>query len=93
MIEFCLIMGIGTVIAVLSVASLPNPTGARYDNALDAKPNDSRQTPACKKDLSEVFPINDLDYLWKLDRHERDPEHWPAPHPPVQSSKAEGEYY
>ena len=54
-------MGIGTVIAVLIVASLPKPSGAPYDDTLDAKPNDPRQTPACKKDLSEVFPINDLD--------------------------------
>jgi hypothetical protein len=86
-------MGIGTVIAILIVASLPNPGGAPYDDTLDAKPNDSRETPACKKDLSEVFPINDLDYLWKRDRHQKDPEHWPAPLPPNQPRKVEGEYY
>jgi len=93
MIVFCLIMGIGTVIAILIVASLPNPSGIPYDDTLDAKQSVQNETPACKKDLSEVFPINDIDYLWKLDRHERDPEHWPSPLPPDQPRKAEGEYY
>jgi hypothetical protein len=81
--DFLLIMGIGTVVAIVVVANLPKSGHIPYKEDQDPfaykKPP---QTPAWQKDISEVWSTDELDYLAKLERHDRDPRHWPAPLPP-----------
>ncbi|HEY1719440.1 MAG TPA: hypothetical protein VGH42_14265 [Verrucomicrobiae bacterium] len=79
--EFFLIMGIGTVVAILIVANLPKSGGIPFDeNPFEAKP--PRDTPIWKKDIVETYANGDLEYLEKLERHQKDPQHWPCPFPP-----------
>ena len=78
--EFFLIMGIGTVVAILIVANLPKSGGIPYDEAVDGV--EPRATPIWKKDIVETYSMGDLEYLEKLERHQKDPQHWPCPFPP-----------
>ncbi len=81
--EFLLIMGIGTVVAIIVVVNQPKSGGIPYDRTNDPfayKP--PRKTLAHQKDLSEVMAVDELDYIRKLGRHIDDPRHWPAPLPP-----------
>lgn len=60
--DFFLIMGIGTVVAIWVVANLPKSGGAIHADDWpqpDAKPP---QTPAWRKDRPDVFATDDLDY-------------------------------
>jgi hypothetical protein len=78
--NFFLFMGIGTLVAIWVVVNLPKSRGLRRDViSFDEKPT---QTPAWRKEISEVYSIDDFDYLRKLDRHQNDPQHWPCPFPP-----------
>ena len=78
--EFLVIMGIGTLVAIWIVANLPKPRGLRREKvSFQEKP---LQTPAWRKDLSEFYSTDDFDYLRKLERHQTDPHHWPCPFPP-----------
>ncbi|HEY4415327.1 MAG TPA: hypothetical protein VGO57_06510 [Verrucomicrobiae bacterium] len=93
--EFLLIMGIGTVFAIVVVAFQPKSgqivCGEEQNPfAYKAPP----KTPAWKKDLSEVVSMNEMDYMSKLGRHSDDPRHWPAPlpPPPVKRPEYETEY-
>lgn len=91
--EFVLIMGIGTVVAILVVANLPKsggiPCGDEADPFAAAPP---RNTPIWKKDSVETYANGDLEYLEKLERHQKDPQHWPCPFPPDEPKKVECEY-
>ena len=94
--DFLLIMGIGTVVAIIVVVNLPKSGHIPYEKDQDPfaykKPS---QTLASQKCMSEVWSTDEMDYLYKLERHERDPRHWPAPLPPPPARKngQENEYY
>lgn len=75
--EFALIMGIGTVVAILIVANLPKPHGIRYEDTTEPL-----KTPRGRRDAAETFTMGDIEYLEKLERHQKDPQHWPCPFPP-----------
>jgi len=78
--EFLVIMGIGTLVAIWIVANLPKSRGLRREKvSFEEKP---LQTPVWRKDLSEFYSTDDFDYLRKLERHQNDPHHWPCPFPP-----------
>ena len=86
--EFALIMGIGTVVAILIVASLPKSSApGDEENTFETSP--PRETPPWRKDISEVFSSDDYDYLRKLARYQKDPQHWPCPFPPDLPRKTE----
>jgi len=83
-------MGIGTVVAIWVVANLPKSRGHRRDAvSFEQKP---LQTPAWRKDISEVYSTDGFDYLRKLDRYQTDPQHWPNPFPPPEPGNMECEY-
>jgi len=78
--DFFLIMGIGTAVAIWVVVNLRQSRNLRGDIiSYEQKPH---QTPASSKDMSEYFSTDGFDYLRKLDRHLSDPHHWPCPFPP-----------
>jgi hypothetical protein len=88
--EFLAIMGIGTVVAIWVVANLPKSRVYRRDAvSFEQKP---LQTPAWRKEISEVYSTDGFDYLRKLDRYQTDPQHWPCPFPPPEPGKMECEY-
>ena len=88
--EFLAIMGIGTLVAIWVVANLPKSRGYLRDAvSFEQKP---LQTPAWRKDISEVYSTDGFDYLRKLDRYQTDPQHWPCPFPPPEPGKMECEY-
>ena len=78
-------MGIGTVVAIWVVANLPKSGGFSPDVKLfDEMPP---QTPAWKKEISDAYSTDGLDYVRKLERHQNDPKHWPCPFPPPEPPK------
>jgi hypothetical protein len=92
MTEFALIMGIGTVFAILVVANLPKSGAIPYDE--DENPflhKEPPQTPRARNDVAETWSLGDLDYWHKLERHQRDPQHWPCPIPPDAPPKIESD--
>jgi hypothetical protein len=92
--EFLLIMGIGTVVAIVIVALQPTSGHIPYDAAKDPFTDKaSPKTLAWQKDLSEVVSTDEFDYLRKQARHMDDPRHWPAPFPPEQKNRAELKEY
>jgi hypothetical protein len=83
--EFLIIMGIGTAVAIWIVANLPKSRGLRRDIiSFEQRPP---QTPAWRKDISEVYSRDGFDYLRKLERYQKDPQHWPCPFPPPEPPK------
>jgi len=74
------ILGIGAMVVIWMAANLPK-TPARPNRRIsfDTKPP---QTPAWRKEMYEVYSTDGFDYLRKLDRHQKDPHHWPCPFPP-----------
>ncbi len=87
--EFLLIMGIGTVVAIVVVAFQPKSGYIPYDPAQDPFAYKTPpKTLAWQKDLSEIVSADEMDYLRKQARHMDDPRHWPAPFPPPPSRKA-----
>jgi hypothetical protein len=78
--EFLVIMGIGTLVAIWIVANLPKRRGLHRESiSFETK---SKQTPAWRKEISETYSTDDFDYLRKLERYQKDPQHWPCPFPP-----------
>ena len=83
-------MGIGTLVAIWVVANLPKPRArsrraSRHEIvSFEEKPI---QTAAWRKDISEVYSTDGLDYVRKLARHQEDPRHWPCPFPPQEPPK------
>ena len=87
--EFALIMGIGTLVAILIVASLPKSGHVLFDESVfSGKPT---STPTGRRDAAETFTMGDLEYLEKLERHQKDPQHWPCPFPPDAPPKIESD--
>jgi hypothetical protein len=91
MVEFALIMGIGTVVAIVIVANLPKWNGPA-DEENPFEPATPRGTPIWKKDVAETYSMGDLEYLEKLERHQKDPQHWPCPFPPDEPKEEVPEY-
>jgi hypothetical protein len=84
------ILGIGAVIVIWMAANLSKtPARPNKSFSFDIKPH---QTPAWRKDISEVYSTDGFDYLRKLERHQNDPHHWPYPFPPPEQRKVECEY-
>jgi len=79
--EFLLIMGIGIVVAVWVVTNLPKNRGCG-GSTIPPVCLDPPATPTWKKDIAETHSMGDLEYLEKLERHQKDSEHWPCPLPP-----------
>ena len=74
------ILGIGAVIVVWMAANLsktPSQTNKHF--SFHAK---SHQTPVWRKEISETYSTDEFDYLRKLERHQKDPQHWSCPFPP-----------
>jgi hypothetical protein len=81
--QFLLIMGIGTIVAICVVANLPKLHSRRRwreDDDVSFKPKAVK--PSWRGQLDEVYSTDDFDYLRKLGRHQDDPRCWPAPLPP-----------
>jgi len=78
--EFLVIIGIGTLVAVWIVANLPKSRCSSHE--VRSLRQNAPQTPAWSKDISETHSTDDFDYLRKLERHQNDPDHWPCPFPP-----------
>ena len=92
--DFLLIMGIGTVVAIIVVASLPKSGHIPYSKDEDPFAYKApRKTLASQKDLSEVVSIDEMDYLRKHARFVDDPRHWPAPLPPTPLRKPDNECF
>jgi hypothetical protein len=78
-------LGIGAAVIIWMAANLPKtPARSNKPFFFNSKPP---QTPAWRKDISEVFSTDGFDYLRKLGRHQNDPQHWPAPFPPPEPPK------
>jgi len=78
------ILGIGAVVIIWMAANLSKfPARPNRRIPFDTK---RPQTPAWRKDISEVYSTDDFDYLRKLGRHQNDPQHWPCPFPPEKHS-------
>ena len=81
--EFMLIMGIGTVVAIVVVACQPKSGQIICEE--DENPfayKAPSKTLASQKDLSEVVSVDEMDYMRKSARYQGDPLHWPPPLPP-----------
>lgn len=92
--QFLLIMGIGTLVAIWVVANQPRRRGhtrwhVEDDITLEPKPI----KPHWRGQVGEVYSTDEFDYLRKVARHQDDPQHWPAPFPPPQPKKPEPENY
>jgi hypothetical protein len=89
--QFLLIMGLGTLVAIWVVANQPQPRGRsrRYEQpditSFERMPSNR---PAWRGEAGEVFSTDEFDYLRKVARHQDDPQHWPPPFPPEQPKKA-----
>jgi hypothetical protein len=78
------LLGIGAVIVIWMSANLSkSPARPNKQITFDTKPP---KTPAWRKDVSEIYSRDGSDYLRKLDRHQNDPRHWPAPFLPPEPS-------
>jgi len=81
--EFLLIMGIGTIVAVLVViGSRPKRPTAYRGGVSPAHQFSPDGTPPWKKDIAASHPIGELQYLEAIERHDNDPQHQPFPLPP-----------
>jgi hypothetical protein len=92
--QFLLIMGIGTVVAICVVANLPKARSRRRrgeDDGVSLTPKHFKA--AWRGELDEVYSRDEFDYLNKLGRHQDDPRRWPAPFPPPTQTKPEAKYY
>ena len=92
--QFLLIMGIGTLVAIWVVANQPKSRGSSRQHEEDditllPKPI----KPHWRGEVGEVYPMDEFDYLRKMARHQDDPQNWPAPFPPPRSKNAEVESF
>lgn len=86
--EFLVIMGIGTVLAVLAViGSRPKRPTVFKGRGSPARQFSSGGTPPWKKDAALSHPMGELEYLEAIERHDNDPQHQPFPLPPPRRSK------
>jgi hypothetical protein len=92
--QFLLIMGIGTLVAIWVVANQPKLRGRRrwHDeevNSLEPKPI----KPSWRGQVGEVYSTDEFDYMRKMARHQDDPQNWPPPFPPIQPKAVGPEDY
>jgi hypothetical protein len=81
--EFMVIMGIGTVLAILVViGSRPKRPSYSKGAASPARQFSPGATPPWKKDAALSHPKGELEYLEAIERHDNDPQHQPFPLPP-----------
>jgi hypothetical protein len=83
--EFLLIMGIGTLVAIWVVANQPKPRGhrrRRSEPEIISFKHKPANEPAWRGELGEVYSTDEFDYMRKMARHNENPRHWPAPFPP-----------
>ena len=81
--QFLLIMGIGTLVAIWVVANQPKPRGRRRwrdEDAISLLPKPVK--PSWRGQVGEVYSTDEFDYMRKMARHQDDPQRWPAPFPP-----------
>ena len=81
--QFLLIMGIGTLVAIWVVANLPKPRGRRQwhdEDVVSLKPRPIK--PSWRGQVGEVHSADEFDYMRKMARHQDDPQNWPPPFPP-----------
>ena len=94
--QFLLIMGIGTLVAIWIVVNQPKRRGrgqwTEQREIIDCVQKPA-QTPASAKDISESFSEDEFDYIRKAARYEDDPQHWPPPLPPLARKSACGMEY
>jgi hypothetical protein len=92
--QFLLIMGIGTLVAIWVVANQPKPRGRRQwhdegGNFVEPKPLKQSWTGQ----VGEVYSTDEFDYMRKVARHQNDPQNWPPPFPPTQPKTVGPENY
>ncbi|MES1180610.1 MAG: hypothetical protein ABUL66_01970 [Verrucomicrobiota bacterium] len=82
--QFLLIMGIGTLVAIWVVVNQPKPRGRkrRHEPDIISFEHLPANKPAWRGELGEVYSTDEFDYMRKMARHQDDPQHWPAPFPP-----------
>jgi len=89
--EFLAIMVVGTLIAIWVVINLrPKHPIQRvahdYPSATDSPP---LGTPAWTKGAEHVQPMGELEYLEAVERHDKDPAHYPFPSPPPRALRTD----
>ena len=82
--EFLAIMIVGTLAAIWVVVhsrpTRPMNTGIEdVSHAFDFSPPES---PASMKGVEYVQPMGEMEYLEAVERHDKDPAHYPFPSPP-----------
>jgi hypothetical protein len=83
--QFLLIMGIGTLVAIWVVKNQPKHRGrTRWRHDQDTRKPAKKST--WRGELGEVYSTDEFDYMRKMARHEDDPRNWPVPFPPPQPS-------
>jgi hypothetical protein len=94
--QFLLIMGIGTLVAIWVVANQSKPRGRRRRHKgadIISFEHLPANKPAWRGEVGEVYSTDEFDYMRKMARHQDDPQHWPPPFPPPQPKKTESECY
>ena len=84
------ILGIGAVVVIWMAMNL-SKTPAKQNSRISFSENPPK-TPAWRKDRSDVFATDGLDYVQKLERHQNDPRHWPFPIQPPAAGKNDSEF-
>ena len=82
--EFLAIMFMGTVAAIwVVVHSRPSPQmKAGIDDDSHGFGFSAPESPASMKGAEYVQPMGELEYLEMVERHDKDPAHYPFPSPP-----------
>ena len=81
--EFLLIMGIGTALAVWAVIGTRPKRPLYLDSEFDELgESSSPKTSAWRKDIADSHPLGELEYLEGIERYENDRSHQAYPLPP-----------
>jgi hypothetical protein len=88
--EFVAILVVGALIAIWVVANLrpkhPIQRAAPDFSTADAPPP---VPPVWRKGAVQSEPMDDLEYLRAIERHDKDPSHYPFPSPPPRPQNEE----
>ncbi len=91
--EFLAIMAVGTAIAIWIVMGLR--TKHPIQNAVYDIPSASESSPpgssASMKGAEYVQPMGELEYLEMVERHDKDPAHYPFPAPPPRPTERQSD--
>lgn len=82
--EFLAIMVVGTLVAIWVVLHLRPKHPIDHVAHDDSRMTDPSPpgTPAWTKGAEYVQPMGELEYLEAVERHDKDPAHFPFPSPP-----------